>query len=69
MSTELAKGHSWKHFKRRSRIPWPYCSRCGLMWLKNALSNRAARGVCGADNLTAQERKDAERVERLARYV
>lgn len=37
--------HSWYHVKG-FRFPWPICSRCGLIWLKNEISRRAAKGPC-----------------------
>ncbi len=28
------------------RFPWPYCARCGLVYLKNEVSRRAVRAKC-----------------------
>lgn len=28
------------------RLPWPYCTRCGLLLLKNDASREAARKPC-----------------------
>lgn len=35
--------HSPKHIKR---IPWPYCTRCGLLYLKNDVTQRAIAKPC-----------------------
>jgi hypothetical protein len=35
--------HSPKHIKR---IPWPVCSRCGLLYLKNEATAREVRKAC-----------------------
>jgi hypothetical protein len=41
-----AQGHRWSKLRC---IPWLYCPRCGLVWLRNQASERAARGHCEAD--------------------
>jgi hypothetical protein len=38
--------HKWVHVKS-FRFPWLYCSRCRLLWLKNDVSNKAAKKPCG----------------------
>lgn len=35
--------HSPKAIKR---LPWPRCSRCGLLYLKNAATARAIKQAC-----------------------
>lgn len=35
--------HRWGRYRA---LPWPVCMLCGLVWLRNAVSNRAARGPC-----------------------
>ena len=35
--------HSWKPIKR---MPWPFCSSCGLLRLKNDVTRIAANGPC-----------------------
>lgn len=35
--------HSPKYMRR---IPWPYCSRCGLLYLKNEPTQRALLKPC-----------------------
>lgn len=35
--------HQWKPLKR---MPWPRCSRCGLLRLKNEATRRAANAPC-----------------------
>lgn len=57
--------HAWTHFGKRVRFPWPYCSRCGLVFLKNDVTRKAAKKACSADKLTAQEKRDSERVEEV----
>jgi hypothetical protein len=48
---ELARGvkkrstHAWYHVKG-FRFPWPVCANCGLVWLKNAVSIKAAKAPC-----------------------
>jgi hypothetical protein len=37
--------HNWYHVKG-FRFPWPICSKCGLIWLKNAASAMAAKKPC-----------------------
>lgn len=32
--------------KMRRGIPWPVCSHCGLVWLKNDLTRAAIKAVC-----------------------
>jgi hypothetical protein len=31
---------------RVSRCPWPYCTRCGLLLLRNEVTARAAKAAC-----------------------
>ena len=40
--------HNWYHVKG-FRFPWPICSKCGLIWLKNLASNKAAKAPCQWD--------------------
>lgn len=40
------KGHSWK---KLGRLPWQWCPRCGLVWLRNEATMRAIRAGCEAD--------------------
>lgn len=35
--------HSAKHLRG---IPWPYCSRCGLLYLKNDVTRAALKKAC-----------------------
>jgi hypothetical protein len=37
--------HAWRRVKG-FRFPWPYCAHCGLVWLKNTVSNKLARKPC-----------------------
>lgn len=32
--------------KQRKRLPWPVCSRCGLLYLRNEATRRAVRAAC-----------------------
>lgn len=41
-------GHAWRPMARR--FHWPVCRRCGLVFLKNRVSELAARGPCDADS-------------------
>jgi hypothetical protein len=42
--------HAWYHVKG-FRFPWPICAKCGLIWLKNEISRKAAKGRCeGSDD-------------------
>lgn len=34
------------HSMTRTIFHWPYCSRCGLLALKNDVTRRALRGPC-----------------------
>ena len=34
-------------FARLKAIPWPICRRCGLVWLRNPISDWAVRHGCG----------------------
>ena len=43
----MTRGHRWI---RRRFIPWLICARCGLVWLHNMVSDRAARARCSADD-------------------
>lgn len=44
-----ARGHAPTKFAAKTRIPWLYCARCGLMYLKNAVSQKAVKAPCPAD--------------------
>jgi hypothetical protein len=35
--------HTPRNYKR---LAWPVCSRCGLVYLKNEVTAKAARAVC-----------------------
>ncbi len=37
--------HNWA-YPVSKRCPWNYCVRCGLIWLKNDASNKAAKKPC-----------------------
>lgn len=43
-------GHRWEKLKagRRITLPLSFCPRCGLIWLKNEASYRAAKQACPA---------------------
>lgn len=49
------KGH--RPFKRR-RMVWPYCIKCGLLYLNNDVTRRAIRGPCEGDNYSDREDDD-----------
>jgi hypothetical protein len=38
--------HKPKTLGSKSRIPWPVCARCGLMYLRNDATKRAIRQGC-----------------------
>lgn len=37
--------HAW-HTIKGFRFPWPVCAHCGLVWLKNEASRKAAKQLC-----------------------
>jgi len=42
----MAQGH---RTMKLTRMPWAYCVRCGLVYLKNAATAAAIRRLCAAD--------------------
>lgn len=32
--------------QHRKRLPWPVCARCGLLYLKNDVTRKAASQMC-----------------------
>lgn len=35
---------------RRKFLPWPYCWKCGLLYLKNAVTRKAIAAPCPGDD-------------------
>lgn len=45
-TTYRLEPHSPTNFPAKSRIPWPYCRKCGLMYLKNDICQKAIKWGC-----------------------
>jgi hypothetical protein len=42
------RGHNPKG--KLSRLPWPYCLKCGLLYLHNEMTRRAVNAPCPGDD-------------------